>query len=144
MAAKPIREGFHTITPYLVVQNASRLIDFLSAAFAGELISRMSRPDGSVMHAEMRIGNSMLMMGESTGDFSPTHTSIYLYVPDCDATYRAALAAGGISISEPRDMPSGERYGGIKDPCGNMWWVATHVEDVSPEEQDRRWKAFKR
>jgi PhnB protein len=144
MSAKPIREGYHTITPYLVVQNAPRLIEFLSAAFGGELIGRMSRPDGSVMHAEMRIGDSMLMMGEGAGEFSPTPTSIYLYVPDCDAVYQQALAAGGTSTSQVRDMPSGERYGGVKDPCGNTWWVATHVADLSPEEQEKPWKAFKR
>jgi len=144
MSVKPIRPGFHTITPYLFVRDTPRLIEFLLAAFGGELNSRMSRPDGSVMHAEMRIGDSMLMMGEGAGDFGPMPTSIYLYVPDCDAVFRNAVAAGGTSISEPRDMPSGERYGGIKDPCGNIWWVATHVADFSPEEQEKRWMAFKR
>ena len=142
MPANPIREGFHSITPYLFARNASRLIEFLSAAFGGELISRMERPDGLIMHAEMRIGDSMLMLGDGTGKFPPMPTSIYLYVPDCDAVYRRALTAGGKSISEVRDLPSGERYGGIEDPCGNIWWVATHVEDLSPEEQNRRWKAF--
>lgn len=82
------------------------------------------------MHAEMRIGESMVMMGDNAGDFEPMPVAIYLYVPDCDLVYRRALVAGGSSISEVRDMPSGERYGGIKDPCGNLWWVATHLEDV--------------
>jgi PhnB protein len=141
---KPIRDGFHTITPYLIGRNTPRLIEFLGRAFDGKLISRKDRPDGSVMHAEMRIGNSMLMMGDSTGNFAPMPTAIYLYVPDCDVVYRHALAAGGSSVSELRDMPSGERYGGVKDPCGNIWWVATHVEDVSPDEENRRWNAFKR
>ncbi len=144
MKANPIREGFHTITPYLFTRNTPHLIEFLTAAFGGELIARKDRPDGLVMHAEMRIGNSMLMMGDAMGDFGPMPTSIYLYVPDCDAVYQRALAAGGSSISAVRDMPSGERYGGIKDPCGNFWWVATHMEDLSPEEQERRWKAFKK
>jgi uncharacterized glyoxalase superfamily protein PhnB len=144
MSVKPIREGFHTITPYFIVRNAARLIEFLTEAFEGELISRMNRPDGSVVHAEMRIGNSMLMLADGAGEFSPMPIAIYLYVPDCDAVYKRALAAGGDPMSEPRDMPSGERYGGIKDPCGNTWWVATHVADLSPEEQEKRWKAFKR
>lgn len=143
MPTNPIRDGFHTITPYLVTQDASRLIKFLLAAFGGELISKMNRPDGSVMHAEMRIGDSMLMLGERSTAFPAMPTSIYLYVPNCDAVHRQALEAGGSLISEVRDMPSGERYGGVKDPCGNIWWVATHVEDVPPEEQDRRWKAFR-
>ncbi len=144
MNTKPVREGFHTITPYLFVRNTPRLIEFLSSAFGGELIARKDRPDGAVMHAEMRIGDSMLMMGEGTGDFGPMPTSFYLYVPDCDAVYERALATGGSSVSAVRDMPSGERYGGVKDPCGNIWWVATHVQDLSPEEQERRWKAFKK
>jgi len=130
MSVKPIRDGFHTITPYLIVQNAPRLIEFLASAFGGELISRKDRPDGSVMHAEMRIGNSMLMLAECTPDYAAMPTAIYLYVQDCDAVYRKALTAGGISISEVSDMPYGERHGGIKDPCGNIWWVATHIADV--------------
>ena len=142
MAAKPIRDGFHTITPYLFTQNTPRLIQFLSAAFAGELISKMERPDGAIMHAEMRVGDSMLMLGEGTARFPPMPASIYLYVPDCDATWRQALAAGGSSVSSVRNLPSGERYGGVKDPCGNIWWIATHVEDVPSEEQARRWQAF--
>jgi len=140
---KPIRDGFYTITPYLIGRNTPGLIEFLAAAFDGKLISRKGRPDGSVMHAEMRIGDSILMMGDSTGDFAPMPAAIYLYVPDCDAVYRQALAAGGSSVSDVRTMPSGERYGGVKDPCGNIWWVATHLEDVPPEEEERRWKAFK-
>ncbi len=71
-------------------------------------------------------------------------TSIYLYVPDCDTVYQQALAAGGVSVFEMMDLPSGERYGGVKDPFGNIWWIATHVEDLSPEEQERRWREFKR
>ncbi len=134
MSVKPIRDGFHTITPYIIVRNAPRLIEFLSAAFEGKLISRKNRPDGSVMHAEMRIGDSMLMLAEGTNDFTPMPVAIYLYVPNCDAVYERALTAGGDSLSECRDMPYGERFGGIKDPCGNIWWVATHIADLPAEE----------
>jgi PhnB protein len=95
------------------------------------------------MHAEMRIGDSMLMVADSTEQFAPTTSSIYLYVTDCDAVYQSALRAGGVSVFPIITLPSGERYGGVKDPCGNVWWVATHVEDVSPAEEERRWKAFK-
>lgn len=133
MSVKPIRDGFHTITPYLIVRNAPRLIEFLLTAFEGKLISRKNRPDGSVMHAEMRIGDSMLMLAEGTNDFPPMSIAIYLYVVNCDAVYQRALATGGISISECQDMPYGERHGGIKDPCGNIWWVATHIADMPPE-----------
>jgi PhnB protein len=144
MPVKPIRDGFHTITPYLFVAGASRLIEFLSKAFGGQEIFRKARPDGGIMHAEIRIGDSMLMLGEPGGAFGPMPTSIYFYVPDCDAVYQRALDAGGTSVFKMMSLPSGERYGGVKDPCGNIWWIATHVEDVSPEEEDRRWQEFQR
>src|SRR5215468_5449480 len=142
MSVKPIPEGFAALTPYLFAQGASRLTEFISAAFEGELIFQQKRPDGAIMHATMRIGDSMLMLADPTPEFGPMHTSIYLYVADCDPVYEAALNAGGVSVFPLMTLPSGERYGGIKDPCGNIWWVATHVEDVPPEEQGRRWKNF--
>jgi PhnB protein len=95
------------------------------------------------MHATMRIGDSMLMLADPTPQFGPMPTSIYLYVRDCDAVYHSALNSGGVSIFPMMTLPSGERYGGVKDPCGNIWWVATHVEDVPPDEQEWRWKQFK-
>jgi PhnB protein len=143
MPAKPIRDGFHAVTPYLFAKHASRLIEFISAAFGGEVTFRRSRPDGSVMHAEMRIGDSMLMLAEPTEQFGPNPTSIYLYVTDSDSVYQSALDCGGVSVFPIMTLPSGERYGGVKDPSGNVWWVATHLEDVSPEEEERRWKEFK-
>jgi uncharacterized glyoxalase superfamily protein PhnB len=143
MSIKPIPEGFHAITPYLFVQGASRFIEFISAAFQGELISQQKRPDGTIMHATMRIGDSMLMLADATGEFGPMPASIYLYVADCDAVYHRALRSGGVSVFPMMTLPSGERYGGIKDTVGNIWWVATHVEDVPPDEEERRWKEFK-
>ena len=142
MSVKPIPDGFHAITPYLFVEGASRLIAFISAAFDSELIFSQTRPDGAVMHATMRVGDSMIMLADATPPFGPMPSSIYLYVRDSDAVYRSALNAGGVSVFPIMTLPSGERYGGVKDPCGNIWWVATHVEDVSPEEQERRWKNF--
>ncbi|MBX6764248.1 MAG: VOC family protein [Rubrobacteraceae bacterium] len=144
MTAKPIRDGFHTITPYLFVRGVPQLITFLSEAFSAQVLSRESRPDGTIMHAELRVGDSMLMVGEATDEFGPMPTSIYLYVTDCDAVYRRALQVGGSSVFEIMNLPSGERYGGVKDPCGNIWWIATHVEDVPPEEQAKRWREFQR
>ena len=132
------------MTPYLFAEGIPRLIEFILRAFDGKVTSRKERPDGSIMHAEVRIGDSMLMMGEASDEFGPMPTSIYLYVTDCDSVYQRALAAGGISVFPLMNLPSGERYGGVKDPCGNIWWIATHVEDLSPEEQDRRWKEFRR
>jgi uncharacterized glyoxalase superfamily protein PhnB len=143
MPVKPIRDGFHSVTPYLFVEGALRLIKFISDALGGEEVYRKERPDGSIMHAEMRIGDSMLMLGEAPDEFGPMPTSIYLYVIDSDAAYEKALQAGGISIFPIMTLPSGERYGGIKDPCGNIWWIASHVEDVPPEEEERRWREFR-
>ena len=143
MSVKPIPDGFHAVTPYLFVEGASRLIEFISAAFNGELTSRETRPDGAIMHATMRVGDSMLMLADATPPFRPMPASIYLYVRDSDAVYQSALNAGGVSVFPIMTLPSGQRYGGVKDLCGNIWWVATQVEDVSPEEQERRWKNFR-
>jgi len=143
MSVKPIPDGFHAITPYLFAQGASRLIEFISTAFDGELRVRETRPDGAIMHATMRVGDSMLMLADPTPEFGPMLSSIYLYVTDCDTVYQRALSSGGISVFPMMTLPSGQRYGGIKDPCGNIWWVATQVEDVPPDEQERRWKEFK-
>ena len=142
MAVNPIRDGFHALTPYLFAEGADRLIEFLGTAFEAETASLERRPDGVVMHAELRIGDSMLMVGEASEAFGPMAASIYLYVEDCDAVYQRALAAGGQSVFEIADLPSGERYGGVRDAWGNLWWIATHVEDLSPEEQEKRWKEF--
>jgi uncharacterized glyoxalase superfamily protein PhnB len=120
------------------------MMQFLCEAFSGEVLTCQSRPDGSIMHAEVRIGDSMVMLGEANDEFGPMTSSLYLYVPDCDAVYRRALDAGGSCVFEITNLPSGERYGGVKDPCGNVWWIATHVEDVPPEEQAQRWREFKR
>ena len=133
MSTKPIPEGYHAITPYLLAQGAARLIEFISAAFEGELISHEKRPDGAVMHASMRIGDSMLMLADPPSEFVSMPSSIYLYVTDCDTVYQRALGAGGVSVFPMMTLPSGQRYGAVKDPCGNIWWVATQVEDVPPD-----------
>lgn len=141
MAAKPIPDGFHSLTPYLVVDGANKLIDFVKEAFGAEEIHRSSMPDGRVMHAQVRIGDSFLMMGQSGGEHKPMPAMLYYYVDDTDAAYQRALAAGGVSIMEPADQFYGDRNAGIRDPFGNQWWIATHVEDVAPEELETRAKA---
>ena len=140
--AKPIRKGFHSITPYLFVEDANKLVDFLKQAFGARQIYRIILPNGRLMHTEVRIGDSYLMMGEPTGKFGPMPCSIYLYVEDCDTVYRRAIKAGGISVMEPADQGTGERYGGVKDPSGNIWWVATHIRDVSQEEAQKAAESF--
>lgn len=143
MAAKPIPEGYHSVTPYLTVPGVDRLIEFLKAAFDAREIGRLLRPDGGVMHAEVMIGDSKVMMGEPGCEYGPRPANLHLYVEDTDASYRRALAAGAISIREPANQFYGDRSAGVQDPSGNQWWIATHVEDVSPEELERRMKDFK-
>lgn len=141
MSIKPLSDKYHTATPYLLVEGVAELIDFLTDAFGAEQIVRLDRKDRSIMHVEVKIGDSIIMMGEPMNEFGPMPGSIYLSIADCDAVYKRALECGGESIMEPTDMyHAGERYGGIKDPAGNVWWIATHIEDVSPEEQQRRIK----
>ncbi len=130
--------GFHTITPYLTIEGAECLIEFLKQAFDAEEIHRTLRGDGSIGHAQLKIGDSFVMLAEATDPWKPMPTAIYLYVPDTDSTYRRAVAAGATSIMEPADMFYGDRNAGVQDTSGNYWWIATHVEDVSPEELSRR------
>jgi uncharacterized glyoxalase superfamily protein PhnB len=142
MAVNPIPEGYHTITPYLIVESAAKLIDFLKQAFDAQELHRMARPDGGIMHAEVRIGDSRIMMGEATGEWKPMPGSLYVYVNDTDTVYKRALQAGATSLMEPADQFYGDRNGGVKDPVGNMWWIATHKEDVPPEELAKRAESF--
>jgi uncharacterized glyoxalase superfamily protein PhnB len=141
MAVKPIPDGYHSVTPYLVVQGADKLIDFLKQAFAAQESERLTRPDGTIGHAEVRIGDSIVMMSEASGEWKPMPSAMYLYVNDTDATYKRALQAGAVSTMEPTDQFYGDRSAGVKDLTGNQWWIATHQEDLSPEELARRAKA---
>lgn len=142
MSVKPIPDGYHTVTPYLTVQGTDKLLAFVKAGFGAEETVRMPRDDGSIGHAEVRIGDSVVMMGDASEQWSPMPTSIHLYVDDCDGTYQRALEAGGTSVQEPTDQFYGDRMAGVRDPVGNMWWIATHVEDLSEEEIGKRAKEW--
>ena len=134
MAVKPVPEGYHTATPYLIVPGVAKVIDFLKETFDAKETERMSRPDGAIMHAEVRIGDSPIMLGEPVGQFGPMPATVYVYVPDTDACYQRALKAGGISLMEPADQFYGDRNAGVRDPSGNVWWIGTHIADVSEDE----------
>ncbi len=137
----PIPYDNQNVIPYIMVDNVSKLIVFLQSAFNAELTYKLDRNDGTVMHAEVKIGNNRIMMGEPTEQFGAMPVSIYMYVADCDKVYQSALRAGGISMMEVKTMQhAGERYGCIKDFAGNIWWIATHVEDMTLEESKRRIK----
>jgi PhnB protein len=140
MAVKPIPEGYHTVTPYLTVADAEAQIDFLKRAFGAEEKYRHTDDKGHVGHAEVKVGDSMVMIGQARDQWTPRQASFYLYVPDIDAVYNRAVAAGGKSLREPRNEAYGDRSGGIEDNQGNQWWIGTHVEDVSPEEIKRRYE----
>jgi PhnB protein len=142
MAVKSIPDGYHSVTPYLVIQGASKLIDFLKQAFEAEETERIASPDGTIMHAEVRIGDSVIMMGDAMGEFNPMPGMVHLYVNDADATYQRALHAGATSMRELENQFYGDRSAGVKDAFGNVWWIATHIEDVSPEELKRRVEAL--
>lgn len=122
----PIRSGFHTITPYLIVNGAAGLMDFITQALGGEEVFRVKRPGTDlIMHAEARIGNSMVEMADANDDFPPTPTGLHLYVPDADAVFKRALTAGASMLHEMADQEYGERSGSVKDQFGNHWYIAT-------------------
>lgn len=141
MAVKPIPEGYHTGTPYLVVSGVARLIDFLKQAFGAEEVHVMKDSAGAIRHAEFKIGDSRVMMGEANEQWKAMPSGIYLYVPDVDATYHRAIKAGATSLMEPTDQFYGDRHGGVTDPSGNIWWISTRIENVSPEEMQTRAQA---
>jgi PhnB protein len=140
---KPIPEGYHTVTPFLIVNNASMLIEFIKRAFDGEVTSVMKESE-KVMHATVKIGDSIIMLSDASEKFAPMPSMLYLYVDDVDAVYEKALKAKGISLREPINEFYGDRSAGIKDAWDNQWWMATHVEDVSNEEMEKRMEKFKK
>jgi PhnB protein len=137
MAVKPIPDGYHTVTPFLNVKGVAKLMDFLKAAFGAEEIMRMPGPDGTIMHAEMSVGNSRLMLGEPMQTGAST-SAFYLYVNDVDAMYKQALGAGATAVRPPTDEFWGDRMGTVADSFGNSWSIATHKEDPTPEEMQKR------
>lgn len=141
MPVKPIPDGYHSVTPYLIVHGVPKLIKFLKEAFDARETFRMDNPDGTVAHAEVRIGDSVVMMGEASEQYKPMPASIHMYVNDMDTTYVRALEAGATSLREPKNEFYGDRNSGVQDQWGNHWWIVTHVEDVSPEEMERRMAA---
>jgi PhnB protein len=149
MAVKPIPEGYHTLSPSLVVDGAAEAIDFYKRAFGAEERGRMPAPDGRIAHAEIQIGDSVLMLSDpfpmqnakSPKELGGTSVSMFLYVEDVDAAFKQAVDEGATSTMEPDDMFWGDRFGALMDPFGHAWALATHVEDVPPEEMEERGKA---
>jgi PhnB protein len=149
MAVKPIPEGYHTVTPYLTVDDAAAAIEFYTRAFGATERSRMPSPDGRIAHAELEIGDSLIMLSDPfpQGQTKPPKElggasgAIFLYVEDVDTAFRRATDAGATVTMPPEDMFWGDRFGSLADPFGHHWSLATHVEDLSPEEIAERAEA---
>lgn len=138
MKPNAIPEGHHTITPFLKLPNAERLAEFLKQAFGGIERGRLLKPDGSLLHTEILIGDSMVMVHEAPPHWTPKPCTLYLHVEDVDATYKRAMAAGGKSIAEPANMYYGARVACVQDVSENDWWIAARVEELSLEEIQKR------
>jgi uncharacterized glyoxalase superfamily protein PhnB len=141
-SVKAVPEGMHTITPFMVVDGANELLRFIEQSFEGKMAAIMKGNDGKVMHADIQVGDSHIMVSDATEKYAADTSRLYLYVDDVDATYKKAMKAGGTSLREPTDEFYGDRSSGVKDKWGNEWWIATHVEDVDDEEMERRSKEF--
>ena len=150
MPVNPIPDGYQAVTPYLIVSGAARALDFYTQVFGATEIMRMPGPNG-VAHAEMRIGDSVVMLADESPDMGykgpvalgGSPVSLMLYVADVDATFQRAVAAGAVQQRPVQDQFYGDRSGTLEDPFGHVWTVATHIEDVAPDEIDRRLAAMK-
>jgi PhnB protein len=146
MGVKPIPEGYSTVTPYLIVKGAAKALDYYKMAFDAQEIMRMPGPDGRIAHAEIQIGTSRIMLADESpemGHKSPltlggSGTGLMIYVTDVDDTFQRAVSAGGTSVQAVKNQFYGDRSGTVSDPFGHQWTIATHIEDVSPQEMKRR------
>jgi uncharacterized glyoxalase superfamily protein PhnB len=120
-------EGYASVSAYMMADGAQRVIDFLKATFDAKELRRFDNPDGSIMHGEVQIYDSVLMISDASNSFAAFPIWLHVYVPDVDATYERALAAGGVSVQEPVQKGDPDRRAGMKDPAGNTWWIATQV-----------------
>lgn len=149
MAAKPIPDGYHTVTPYLAVPNAAEAIQWYEKAFGAKERGRMEAPGGAIGHAELEIGDSLVMLSDPFPQASTkppkelggTSISVFMYVEDVDAVVKQAVDAGATVLMEVVDQFWGDRVGTVQDPFGHLWAIATHVEDLTPEEIAERGKA---
>jgi uncharacterized glyoxalase superfamily protein PhnB len=128
-----IPEGFHTVTPYFIVKDGPAFLAFLKSGMGAEELSVYKDESGRIMHAQLRMGDSMLEFGEATAEYPPMKLCLHVYVPDTDWLYERAVAAGAKTVRSPRVEPYGERSAGVEDPAGNQWWIATRVAQGASE-----------
>lgn len=138
MSVKPIPGNVPRVSPYLIVKDVGETINFLKEVFNAEEDERMTLPDGTINHGSVKIGDSLIMMGKGSENYPPQPAMLYIYVEDTDAAYKLALEKGATSVMEPADQFYGDRNAAVKDSNGISWWIATHIEDVSAEEVQRR------
>ena len=139
-SVRAVPEGFQTVTPYLVVDDAAKLIDFIKNAFDGKVSFISKRDDNKIQHATVSIGTSTIMISDTMEDMEPQTAMLYLYLEDADKVFKKAMDARATSVQEPKTEFYGDRAGAVKDRWGNVWWIATHVEDVDPQELEKRSK----
>jgi PhnB protein len=137
-AVQPIPEGYSTVTPWIISRDTAKLLDFMKQAFGAEELGRVYNEDGTIGHAEARIGDSIVMAFDAKEEWPDTPCFLRLYVSNGDAVYQRAIAAGATSVTEITSMFWGDQGGRVRDPFGNVWWIQTHVEDVAPEEMEKR------
>lgn len=135
---RPVPEGYTTVTPWIIGRDTAGLIEFLRTAFGAEELARVHGPDGSIGHAEVRIGDAVVMMFDGPGDWPDTPAFLRLYAPDGDAVFQRAVAAGGSPVTEMTELFWGDRVGRVRDPFGNLYWIQTRVAEPSPDEIARR------
>lgn len=138
VSIKPIPDGYHTLTPYLIVSDVNAELNFIERALGGTVLEKIEMPDGFVGHAEAQIGDSRIMFGARPGVQQIDSSTLYVYLPEVDHVYQRALEAGAESVQEPQNQFYGDRSAAIKDPHGNRWYLATHIEDVPRAELQRR------
>jgi PhnB protein len=138
MSVQPVPKGYHTITPFFTVDKPGKFIDFVVAAFGATIVDVMATPEGHVMHAELKIGDSPIMIGGPRGEWKPMPLQLYVYLADCDAVVAKAVAAGATVVTPAADQFYGDRNGSVKDPWGNLWCIGTHIEDVPKDELMKR------
>lgn len=137
--ARPVPDGYATVAPWIATRDTAREIEFLTAAFNGQELGRVQNEDGSIGHAEVRIGDFIVLLFDAKESWPDTPALLRLYVKDVDDVFERALRAGATTVTELRDFPWGDRGGRVRDPLGNIWWLTEHIEDVEPEEQAQRW-----
>jgi uncharacterized glyoxalase superfamily protein PhnB len=137
-AVQPIPEGYHSVTPWIISRETAKLLDFMSKAFGAQEMGRVYNEDGTIGHAEVKIGDSIVMAFDARKEWPATPCFLRLYVPDGDAVYQQALAAGATSVTEMTSLAFGDRVGRVRDPFGNLWWIQTCLENLTPEEMAKR------